>query len=138
MSNTGCWKVIGYAVVLFLLGGVCGAVVAPKFMPVQQTLKLGREEEITALIRAKFKAKLNLTDEQSQKIEPLIKQASASLEASHRACLKSVLAALEKMQGDIQPLLQPDQLAKLKELEAERVDSWRAKYNYLGETPVSH
>ncbi len=138
MSQTGCWKVIGYAIVLFLLGGVCGAVVAPKFLPVQQTLKLGREEEITTMMRAKLKTRLNLTDEQTQKIEPFVKQASASLEASHRACLKSVLEALDKMHGDIQSFLEPGQLAKLKGLETERADSWRAKYNYVGEPPAGH
>lgn len=138
MNQTSCWKAIGYAILLFLTGGVCGALVAPKLMPAQQTLKLGREQEITALIRDKLKTKLNLTADQEQKIIPMIKQASESLEASHRGCLKSVLEALDKMHLDIQPLLTADQLPKLKELEKERSDTWRVKYNYVAEAPAGH
>jgi Spy/CpxP family protein refolding chaperone len=138
MNKTGCWKVTGYAVVLFLLGGVCGAVLAPKLLPAQQTLKLGREKEIFAMMRDRLTAKLSLTADQEQKIEPMIQQASESLEASHRGCLKSVLEALDKMHLQIQPLLTPGQVAKLKELEAERSKSWLAKYNYAPETPAGH
>lgn len=139
MNDTARWKIIGYAAVLFLLGGVCGAVVAPKLLPpAQQTLKLGREQEIASLMRAKLKAKLNLDADQEQKIEPFIKAASESLETSHATCLKSVLAAINKMHVDIGSILRPDQIAKLKELDAERVESWRTKYNYTGEAPAGH
>ena len=90
------------------------------------------------MIRAKLKAKLNLTPEQEQKIGPIIKTASESLEASHRTCLKSVLEVINQMQSAITPLLTPEQVARLKELDAERADSWRAKYNYSGEAPAGH
>ena len=138
MSSSSSFKVIGYAVIIFLLGGVCGAMLGPKFLPTHQTLKLGREQEMAAMIRNRLKTKLNLTSDQEQKIEPMIKQVSSSLETSHRDCLKKILEALNNMHAGLAPLLTPEQTAQLKELEAERNKSWLDKYNYSPETAAGH
>jgi len=129
MNGLMRWRMIGYLAALFVAGVVTGAAVMTRTTAGTQTLKVGRTEEIQALMSERLEI-LHLTPEQRQKFSPLIKKASEELEASHLACLQQCSTAVERLHDDIRPDLTPEQNDKLKELENERHAMMRQKYNF--------
>jgi Spy/CpxP family protein refolding chaperone len=97
-------------------------------------LKVGRSGEIATLIRQKLIINLELTPEQRDKFEPLIKKTADEMEASHLDCLKRISDAVDKMHAQILPDLTPEQREKLKQVEADRHVMMRQKYNYPPDT----
>jgi hypothetical protein len=130
MSGPTRGKIIIYSLALFIAGGICGAMVMSRFSNNQQTLIVNRAPEIAAKIRTRLTAKLALTPEQLDKIQPLIVKASEELEASHRDCLKRISLAIDQLHLDLASSLTPEQRPKLTELDAERRDSMWQKYHY--------
>jgi hypothetical protein len=136
MTQPARGRVLAYMLALFIGGGITGAAIM-SFLghgTPPQSLKLGRVDEITVLIREKLNTRLSLTAEQSQKFEPFIKRASEELEASHLDCLKRISAAIDMLHVQIAPELTAEQKEKLKLLETERTADMRAKYNYSLDT----
>jgi Spy/CpxP family protein refolding chaperone len=136
MTGQARWKVIVYAAALFIAGAVSGAMVA-YHKAETSPFRVDRTKEIADHIRQRLETKLDLTPEQAKKIEPAIEKAAEELEASHRDCLNRISAALDKMHLEIAPVLGPDQQAMLKQLEVERRDLMRQKYNYSPSLPTS-
>jgi hypothetical protein len=123
-------KAIFYALALLIFGGVIGAVVRGSMPATPQALRLGRVDEIEAVILERLDSKLALTPEQKQRLQPLIKKAAEEMEASHLDCLKRVNKAVDTLHGEIKPELIPEQVEKLGELEADRATRMKEKYNY--------
>lgn len=139
MTKPARWKVLAYAVALFVAGFVSGAMVTyHKVEP--PPWKVGRQKEIADHIRQRLKNTLNLTPEQAQKIDPYIEKTAEQLEASHVTCLNTICAALDKMHVDIAPELSEEQKQKLEQITAERRDLMLKKYNYApaSANPASH
>ena len=134
MTETMRWRMFGYMLALFIAGFVTGAAVMAHYKATSQTLKVGRTDEITSLVRQKLIMSLDLTPDQRDKFDPLIKKTSEEMEASHLDCLNRISAAVAKMHAQILPDLTPEQREKLKQLEAERLVRLRQKYNYTPTT----
>lgn len=67
-----------------------------------------------------FAGKLNLTEDQRAKIEPIVRRTAAQLgRERHEVQLSSALA-IEKMQDEIMPLLDSEQRTKFEELIAQQ------------------
>lgn len=130
MTEPMRWRMFGYMLALFIAGFVTGAVVMSHQKAASQTLKIGRTDEITSLVRQKLITGLELTPQQRDKFEPLIKKTSEEMEASHLDCLNRISAAVEKMHAQMLPDLTPEQRERLKKLEANRRVRLREKYNY--------
>jgi Spy/CpxP family protein refolding chaperone len=129
MTQSMRWRMLGYMIALFIAGAITGAAVISRSSTSSQTLKIGRTEEIASLIRQKMDP-LNLTGEQDQKISPLIRSASEQLEASHLLCLQQCSTIIDKLHAQMAPVLTPEQREKLKQLEADRREVIRKKYNF--------
>jgi hypothetical protein len=130
VNSTNRVKAICYALALLVLGGVIGAMIKSAMSATPQSLLLGREDEIEATIFNHLDAKLALTPQQKQRIEPLVKKTAQELEASHFDCLKRVNEALDKLHAEIKPELIPEQQEKMRELESERAEKMWDKYRY--------
>jgi Spy/CpxP family protein refolding chaperone len=120
---------IGYMAALFIAGAITGAAVVARTAAGSQTLKIGRAEEIAGMIQQRL-LPLNLTHEQREKFAPLIKQTSEELEASHLQCLQRSSTAVDCLYAQIRTNLNSDQLEAFNQLEAQRRESMRKKYNY--------
>ena len=131
MTSSTRWKVLTYTAVLFAAGAVCGALMLPRKpeAPAKQT-KLWCANDIACQIRKELRSALDLTPEQMAKFEPLIKQTSEELEASHHDCLNRINAAMENLHTQICKDLKPEQKSKLKKLKAERLEKIWDKYGY--------
>src|ERR1700735_5704807 len=113
MTEPMRWRAAAYMAALFIAGVVTGAAVMAHNAAGSQTLKVGRSEEIAALIQQRFSV-LELTSEQREKFAPLIKKTSEELEASHLECLKRSSAAVDNLHAQMQPNLTADQIEKMK------------------------
>ena len=130
MTGASRWKVLAYAVALFVAGGVIGAVVTYHTKTETSPFKVGRIKEIADHIRQRLKTTLSLSEEQAQKIDPAIEKAAAELEASHLDCLTSICAALDNMHAAIAPQLSAEQKEKLNQITVERRELMFKNYNY--------
>ncbi|HWF19235.1 MAG TPA: hypothetical protein VG754_08205 [Verrucomicrobiae bacterium] len=133
MTEPMRWRMFAYMAALFIAGVISGAAVMSR-NPIPQTLKVGRLEEIASMIRQKLIINLELTPEQRDKFEPLIKKTAEEMEASHVDCLKRIDDAVNKMHAQILPDLTPEQREKMKQVEVERRELMRKKYNYPPDT----
>ena len=136
MSEIIRWRMIGYLAALFVAGSITGAAVMSRTAAGSQSLKIGRTNEIAALIRQKL-SPLNLTPEQREKFEPMITKTSEELEAFHLECLQRCAVAVDKLHDDMSKDLTPEQKEKMKEVDADRRAAMRAKYNFSPETPLA-
>ena len=127
---------IGYTIVLFVAGAICGAAVMARMAPQPQSepLKLGRVDEIVGKIQTKLSDKLKLTPAQLEKADPAIKRTSEKLESIHHDCLAMIAAALTDLHTQITPDLTPEQMELLKALDAERAESMWQKYHFRADT----
>ena len=137
MNNTNRTKAIVYAVALLVFGGIIGFMVKSAVSPTPQSLRVGRADEIANVILQHLDEKLELTREQKQRIEPMIKKAAEEMEASHLDCLKRVNKAIDDLHAQIKPELVKEQQEKLPELDAERAIRMSQKYNFQSATNAS-
>lgn len=130
MNSPNRSKAIFYAIALLVLGGIIGAMMRGAMPAAQQTLRVGRVDEIATAMRTRLYEKLALTEDQKQRIEPKIKAAAEEMEAAHLEALVEVNRVVDKLHAAIKPELIPEQLEKLRELEAERAERMKQKYNF--------
>ncbi len=133
MSNPAQVKAIVYAAALFVVGGVCGVMLAPRLFPPpppDQPLKVGRTNEIAQRIQTKLEPRLNLTPDQMAKAGPLISATSLKLEEAHLHCLDQIEQAIHDLHQSLRPMLTEQQSSILKDLDQERAVSMKQKYNY--------
>ena len=132
MTSGSKWKVLAYAMVLFVAGAITGAMVMrPKVEA--SPLKLNRSTEIAAKIQDRLNTRLHLTPDQITKIHPIVLKASDDLEASHRDCLIRIMDVLNGMHSQLSPDLTPEQKEALKQIEVERRDTFQKKYDFSPE-----
>lgn len=129
MTNTSRWKVLAYALALFVAGGVIGAMVMYHRVETSP-LKVNRKSEIADHIRQRLTKTLNLTAEQAHKIDPYIEKTAEKLESTHLTCLNSICAALDEMHVAIAPELSAEQKERLNQITVERRELMLSKYNY--------
>ena len=129
MNETMRWKMFAYMAALFVAGAITGAAVMGRIGAAPQTLKVGRTDEIATMIKQHLSV-LELTPDQRDKFDPLIKKASLDLEASHLECLQRSTAVVDALHSQIKMSLTPEQQAKMEQLEQERRAKLKLKYNY--------
>jgi hypothetical protein len=122
-------RMCGYMAALFIAGFITGASVMFRTAPAPQTLKIGRTNEIAAAIREKL-GPLQLSAEQREKFDPMIKKTSEDLELFHLECLQRCSAAVDKLHDDMSRQLTPEQQEKMKLVDENRRAALRAKFNY--------
>lgn len=131
MSNPTGLKAFVYTVALFLAGGVCGVMVAPRIFPPAQNLKVGRIDEIAAKIQTKLENGLRLTPDEVTKALPLIRDTSQKLEDAHFKCLTQIELDIRQLHQDLRPILTADQISALQDLDTQREKTMKQKYNFV-------
>jgi Spy/CpxP family protein refolding chaperone len=107
------WKISLYLTALFLAGVVTGSVV---------TVTIGRQmmsaEKMVSRWRKELETKLQLTPEQVQKIDPILRDSMASFGVQ---LADQMLISMSNSSARIRLVLTPDQQAKFNEIEAQQV-----------------
>ena len=134
MSAPGKWKLRLYVLAIFLAGGGTGG-----FITWQMCRGLAATPpapaEIGAHLRARFKARLDLTPEQVQKINPLIDQAMRQVEVIRSETASHVFANVSNLHEQVLLVLTPEQKVKFDQLERERREYLRQKFGPAGSAP---
>jgi hypothetical protein len=120
-----------------VFGGIIGFMIKAALSPAPQSLRVGRADQIADVILQHLDEKLDLTREQKQRIEPMIKKAAQEMEASHLECLKRINKAIDDLHAQIKPELVKEQQEKLPELDSERTARMLQKYNFQAATNAS-
>jgi Spy/CpxP family protein refolding chaperone len=113
------WKLIAGLILVFLAGGTLGV-----FFGASQTFHFLTGPQHSGLLkermRARFRAQLQLTDEQMAKVSPIIDRTAAELEEVRGSTGRRVREIFAEAHREIAANLTPEQQQKLKDMEARR------------------
>ena len=118
------WKLLLYLVVIFVAGGVTGAVVSARNTR-QKFFAPPKPAEITAHILKRLEKKLDLTPEQVTRIKPLILRSAQEFDALHAESLRRIGRVFEDLNQQIAVELTPEQRGRLERMDQERRESWQ-------------
>lgn len=135
------WKVIFAFVGVFLAGGVFGGFVSLRL--VKHHLETARRrgpvamEQFSPQIFKRLSDRLELTDEQKEKLRPIIRQADADLRRLRQTGTRDAMAVAERMHGEVAALLTPAQMEKQEKLKQEMRERWAKDRQFRrGERPT--
>lgn len=123
MSQALKWKLIGGFILVFVAGGISGAVLGGLYA---QHLFFGfhQPEQIGARMKARLRAELNLTPEQLAKISPIIDKTAVQLRDIRRETGGRVHETIAEAHRQMAANLTDEQRQKLQQIE-ERHRRWR-------------
>ncbi|MCX6928518.1 MAG: hypothetical protein NT154_35715 [Verrucomicrobia bacterium] len=134
MSNLGKWKLRLYVLAIFLAGSGSGALITWQICQ-GRPVAPSSPAEIGARLRARFQARLNLTPEQVQKINPLIDQAMRQVEVIRRETANHVFQNVSNLHEQVLLVLTPEQKAEFEQLERERHEYLQRKFGPATNAP---
>ncbi len=134
MNGPGKWKLGMYVLAIFLAGGGTGAFVTWRMCQGRAVFPL-TPAEIGARLRARFQARLDLTPDQVQKINPMIDQAMRQVEIIRSETASHVFANVSNLHEQVLLVLTPEQKAKFEQLERERRQYLQQKFGPASKTP---
>jgi Spy/CpxP family protein refolding chaperone len=126
MSGLSKWKAGLYLAAIFAAGSVSGWVVATKAAK-QKAFSAPRSDEIAASLRTCMSARLNLTEDQKNKIDSIIERSTKEMQSIHRERTDRIRLSLSNRNSQIMAVLTPEQQTQFESIEKERQESWRQK-----------
>ena len=112
-------KTFSYLLAIFLAGFLAGWFLMP-FNKSGPSLHLMKSEVVAHRMQKKLVSKLNLSEDQLQKIAPILRETSQELVLVQEQTFKRTEEVLDTCDSKIIKLLTPMQVAKLKELRKKR------------------
>ena len=134
MSTLGRWKLRLYVLAIFLAGCGSGALIT-WHLGQGRAVAPSSPAEIGARLRARFQARLDLTPEQVQQINPLIDQAMRRVEIIRHETANHVFANVSNLHEQVLLLLTPEQKVKFEQLERERREYLLQKFGPATNAP---
>ena len=134
MSTLGRWKLRFYALAIFLAGSGSGALITWHICQ-SRVVAPSPPAEIGARLRARFQARLDLTPEQVQKINPLIDEAMRQVELIRYDTANHVFENVSNLHQQLLLVLTPEQKVKFEQLERERRDYLLQKFGPATNAP---
>lgn len=132
MSPFSKWKTIGYAVAIFATGGISGGALG-----VYETKAHLYNPEDKSAIRIRMvehlKTRLDLTPDQVAKINPIVESAASNLYSIRMKMAQDVKRVFDDAFDKVSPILTPEQLKKLDEIEKERHDMMQNHWHPPGQ-----
>ena len=121
MNHLTKQKIALYLAVIFVAGGISGAVIA--WGSANQARK-GRPtmtmEGVCDSMKKRLQRELNLTEDQVKKIQPILDQTAREMNAIHRKGLDDIGQVIKKSNAEIAKELTPEQQAKWAEMEKQK------------------
>ncbi len=117
MNKSRALRITLYALLIFLAGGITGALVAPRFG--RTFMRPPDSKQMSQHMMERLQSGLNLTRDQAAKIKPLIEKTGADMETMRRETSKRVHDRVAETNAQISLLLTPEQKEKFIKMEAE-------------------
>jgi Spy/CpxP family protein refolding chaperone len=123
MNRALQWKLIAAFLLVFVAGGITGSFVGGSYAR-RHFLKLHRPERISAEMKDRLRAELNLTSEQVAKVSPIIDKTASELRDIRRDTGQRVHQVIAEAHRQMAANLTDEQRQKLQKIE-ERHRQWR-------------
>ena len=119
MSAVDRWKIVLTLIATFVAGAVTGGLVATRMMKYEMPHR--REMPVgPAFAMDHWRARLHLTPEQDLKLRPIAQQANNELRNLYALKFREIDGILDRGQDRMNPILQPDQQQRLRQMVEER------------------
>ena len=122
--------------IIFLAGGVTGAVISVRFIQ-HKSAEQPRSAEWTERAMKKLSTELDLSPEQAERIRPIVAVSCEEAADIHRRSRLEVARAISNIYDAIEPELDPGQRDRLEQMQLrhrERWRSWRNQESTVDET----
>jgi Spy/CpxP family protein refolding chaperone len=129
MNKSRVARIALYAALIFLAGAITGALVAP--MIGRSFMRLPDSHQMSHMMLARLRSGLDLTDEQTAKIRPLVESACGDMETIHHATMQRVLNRIAETNTKISAFLTPEQKVKFEKMQAEHREQIR-HFHHIG------
>src|SRR6266508_1899113 len=123
MNRTLQWKLIAGFILVFIAGGISGALLGGSYAR-HLFFEFHRPEQIGARMKERLRTELNLTPEQVAKISPIIDKTAAQLRDIRRETGRRVHETIAEAHRQMAANLTDEQRQKLQQIE-ERHRRWR-------------
>ena len=122
MKNLTKPQIISYLALIFLAGGISGAVII-RGAAKEANSKPPTMGKVCDHMRKRLQSELDLTPDQMKKIEPILQETAREMESVHRRSMGQIAQIMEKSNAEIARELTPEQRAKLATMESKRRES---------------
>ncbi len=126
MNRLLTWKAIFYLAAIFAAGSVSGWVLGAKTAK-QKMLTPPPPENIGVQMQHDLTQKLELTPEQSKKVEAIFRRFSQEMRTQFEANMQRVRQSVTNRDAQIAAVLTPEQQAKFEELKQKRIEPPRGE-----------
>ncbi|MEO7723453.1 MAG: YtxH domain-containing protein [Chthoniobacterales bacterium] len=117
MNKSRALRITLYALLIFLAGGITGALVAPRFG--RTFMRPPDSKQMSQHMMERLQSGLNLTRDQATKIKPLVEKTAADMDTMRRETSKRVHDRVAETNAQISLLLTPAQKEKFIQMEVE-------------------
>jgi hypothetical protein len=135
MSPFSKWKTIGYAVAIFVAGGISGGALGV-YETKSHLFEPQREQDVALHWRNRLQEKLGLTPDQMAKINPVIDNGVAQMRSIRSDTMQRLNKIFEDSYAKISAVLTPDQRTKLDQMDKERLEMmqqhWQENHHHPG------
>lgn len=135
MTEFAKWKTIGYAVAIFVTGGISGGalgVYETKSQLLAPPVVDQGPQEIAPRIMSRLRERLDLTPDQTGTINPIIQSTAADLSSIHRDTDSRISEVYDGFYSKVAAVLTPDQNIKLDQMKKERGDMMQRRWGADG------
>lgn len=132
MNKSRVVRIALYAALIFLAGAITGALVAP--MIGRSFMRLPDSHQMSQVMLARLRSGLDLSDEQTAKIKPLVENTCGDMETIHHETMQRVLNRIAETNAKISAFLTPEQKVKFETMQAEHKKHIR-HFHHLGSPP---
>ena len=122
MKNLTKPQIISYLALIFLAGGISGAVIIGGAAK-EANSKPPTMGNVCDHMRKRLQSQLDLTPDQMKKIEPILRETEREMESVHRRSMGQIAQIMEKSNAEIARELTPEQRTKLAAMENKRRES---------------
>jgi hypothetical protein len=113
------WKLIGGFAVVFIAGGIAGAVFGA-VLERHHRWESAHHGPLVQRVRDRMRSRLDLTPEQMKKADPILEKAAARLEEIRRESGQRVRGVFFEIDRELAPQLTDAQRRKMEEFEAQQ------------------
>lgn len=128
---TSRWKLIVSLLGIFVLGGITGSLLMLRFGPIAELRPQASTTENVAPEKwgpqqfRNFVYQLDLTPDQAEDVRIVIDQEMLELEKVRREARIDTAKILDRMHAEIEPLLTPEQIARLNSTKSQQTERFR-------------